>query len=208
MTLGAEALGVLPLGGLSPSGVFLPIGLAIETDSAFPVTVNTGAQFLIEETDIVQLAPLALPASLIPTPQAVELVAALNWTPLTDIAGSVTGAEREALAGTGRVVRLASTIVSGRQLPAKTYRLPSLYRFEADAQARGQQIQTWLEGGLKAYSVTINRYLNQIELGMIGRIVSYPRFGLANGFTGVVCAWEEITAKRTVTLILLGPKPN
>ena len=144
---------------------------------------------------------------MIPTPQAVELVAAFNWTPLTDIAGSVTGPARESLAGTGRVVRVESPAIAGRQLPARTYRLNSLYRFEADAQTRAGQVMRWLEGKLKAYRLTINRFRNQIELGIVGRIDYYPRFGLENGFAGVVVAWSETPAKGQVTMVLIGPTP-
>lgn len=180
------------------------LGIAVELDTAFPITVNTGVQLLILEMDIIRLAPITMPASLIPTPQAVELIAALNWTPLTDIAGSVTGSEREALSGQGRTVRVTSSLIGGRQLPVKTYRLPSLYRFEIDAYARALRVMKWLERGLKGYSVTINRFRNQIEIGHVARIDHYPRFALETGFTGVVVGWSEVPASGQVTVVLIG----
>lgn len=180
------------------------VGFALETDEAFSVDAHTGVLFIVYEEDIIRLSPIALPASLIPTPQTVELIAALNWTPLTDIAGSVTGATREALAGTGRTVRSESTVIGTRQKPARTYALPSLYRFEADALTRAGAIRRFLERGLKAYSVTFNVFRNQVEIGMVGRIDSYPRFGLSGGFTGVVVAWSENATNGQVTMVLLG----
>lgn len=204
---GFGSIAELPIAAV-PSFSSSGVGVALEVDTAFPVNAHTGVQFLILETDIIKLEPIALPASLIPTPQAVELVAAFNWTPLTDIAGSVTGAAREALAGTGRVVRLTSGDIADRQLPAKTYRLNSLYRFEADANARAAQLKRWFESKLKAYRLTINRFRNQVELGHIGRIDTYPRFGLESGFTGVVVAWREVPAVGQVEIVLLGPSPT
>ena len=213
--LGAHATGHLtywwnglPEEELTPPVVAVVIGEALEIDSAEPVTAHTGVQFIILETDIIALAPLTMPSTIIPTPQAVELVSALNWTPLTDIAGSVTGATREALAGAGKTIRVTSSLITNRQLPVKVYRLPSLYRFDSAAYSRALSILQWLEGALKGYSVTINVFRNQIEIGHVGRIAYYPRFGLANGFTGIVCGWREVPAKGQVTVVLIGKTPN
>jgi len=60
------------------------------------------------------------------------------------------------------------------------------YRFESDAQSRANLLMRWLEGKLKAYRVIFNRYRNQVEMGHVGRIDYYPRFGLEGGFTGIV----------------------
>jgi hypothetical protein len=38
---------------------------------------------------------------------------------------------------------------------------------------------------LRAFEVVTEKYLGQVELGHVGRI-TYPLFGLANGFSGVV----------------------
>jgi len=186
----------------------VPVGLAVEDNIAFPMTVHQGAQLLIEEFDIIYCEPIALPASIIPTPQAVELAAGFNWTPLTDIAGSVTDAEREKLAGQGTKARVESAVIEERQLPVRTYRLPSLYRYPVDAFARALQIQRWLEGRLKGFYVIINRYRNQVEMGQVARIVTYPKYGLQNGFTGTVVRWREIPAKGQVHLVLIGTTPD
>lgn len=153
--------------------------------------------------DIVGLAPAALPASLQPTPSAVEILAAKNWTPLSDISSGVSAAGRLALAGAGRTVRQTSVLISGRQFQQRTLAPGGLFRLDVDAQRRGQQLLAWLEKGVRAFTVTTDRYLNQVEIGHVAR-VTYPLYGLAGGFTGVVAAWSEQVRKRRLTMTLVG----
>jgi hypothetical protein len=51
--------------------------------------------------------------------------------------------------------------------------------------------------------VVTDRYLGQIEIGQIGR-VTYPAFGLQNGFIGVVVGWRENLSARRVEITLWG----
>ena len=55
--------------------------------------------------------------------------------------------------------------------------------------------------------MVFNRYRNQVEMGHVGRIDYYRRFGLVNDFTGIVVGWSEVPAKGQVTLVLIGPSP-
>jgi hypothetical protein len=89
----------------------------------------------------------------------------------------------------------------------ENYRLSNLYRFESEAQSRANRLMRWLEGKLKAIGWSSNRYRNQVEMGHVGRIDYYRRFGLVNDFTGIVVGWSEVPAKGQVTLVLIGPSP-
>lgn len=153
--------------------------------------------------DIVSLSPAQLPASLQPTPSTVEVAAVRNWTPLSDISSGVSAADRSTLAGQGQTVRQFSTLIGGRQYQQRTMTLGGLFRFETDAQRRGAALLSWLEKGLRAFTVTTDKYLGQVELGHVAR-VTYPLFGLDNGFTGVVAAWSEKIGGRRITLTLVG----
>jgi hypothetical protein len=62
-------------------------------------------------------------------------------------------------------------------------------------------------GEAEGYRVVFNRYRNQVEMGHVGRIDYYRRFGLVNDFTGIVVGWSEVPAKGQVTLVLIGPSP-
>lgn len=164
----------------------------------------TGVENLsLDVGDIVSLVPEAVPASLQPTPSSIEIVAARNWSPLTDISSGVSAVERSALAGQGRTVRQTSVLISGRQFQQRTLAPGGLFRLDVDAQRRGQQLLTWLEKGLRVFTVTTDRYLNQVEIGHVARI-TYPLYGLPGGFTGVVAAWSEQVRKRRLTMTLVG----
>lgn len=170
---------------------------------ALPQPLAGVENLLLDLGDIVSLAPTALPTSLSPAPAAVEVLAQKNWAPLTDISSGVSADDRSALAGQGRIVRITSDLIGGRQAQSKTMSLPGLFRQDVDAQRRGQALLTWLEKGLRAFTVTTDKYLGQVELGHVAR-VTYPLFGLSNGFTGVVAAWSETINKRRLTMTLVG----
>jgi hypothetical protein len=153
--------------------------------------------------DIVSCRPVALPASLQPTPQIVEVTAAKNWTPLTDIAGSVSAADRLALSGPGRVVRRTSPLISSRQFQDRTMRLGGLFRYDIDAQRRAIALSKWLDLGLRCFEVTTDKYLGQVEIGHVAKL-TYPLFGLSDGFTGVVAGWSEKIGRRRLTMTLVG----
>lgn len=170
--------------------------------AAIAVPTST-TMFDLDAYDCVSVKPVPLPASLAPTPSLVEVAAQKNWTVLSDIAGAVTGDDRDAIAGAGRTASSALAAVSLRQSVARTMSLAGLYRYETDALTRAVQIAAWLSGGLKAFEVETDRYLNQIEIGHYGRI-TYGRYGLDAGFFGVVFAWRADPIKRRVTFTIIG----
>ncbi|HYF08507.1 MAG TPA: hypothetical protein VD970_12860 [Acetobacteraceae bacterium] len=160
-------------------------------------------QFTLPEPWVLDCRPVALPAKLRPLPRAVAVSWRPNWQPLSDIAGVVTGAERERLGklATGPA-RSESALVTSRVAQQRDMTLPGLYWSEADALARAAKWRAWLEAGPRAFEVTTDRYLGQIECGHIGRI-TYPAFGLQTGARGVVLAWQEALAARRLTLTLV-----
>jgi hypothetical protein len=60
-----------------------------------------------------------------------------------------------------------------------------------------------LEAGPRMVRVLTDRFLGQIEIGQIGRI-TYPAFGFAEGFVGVVVGWRESLTARRVEITLWG----
>jgi hypothetical protein len=61
-----------------------------------------------------------------------------------------------------------------------------------------------MERDLKCFEVTINAYQSQIELGHVGYLSSYPRYGLTTGFIGTVAAWSEVPYRRQTTVTMIG----
>lgn len=159
--------------------------------------------FALSEADILTCTPQPVPSQLQPAPQVVEVRASRNWTPLDDIAGSVVDPERAGLISEGAIERAVSSVIAARSTRARTLTVPGLYRTAADAQARATELQLWLERGLKVFTVETDRYLNQVELGMTGR-VTYPFYGLNAGWSGVVVGYREKIGARRVEITMIG----
>lgn len=157
-------------------------------------------QFALPAAWVLDLEPVALPAALRPLPAFVAVHYARNFTPLADIAGSVSDPdERAFLAGEASVVRLTSSTIAFRVQQSRELRLPGLYSLEADAEARAEAWQAFLDAGPKVFRLITDRYLGQIEIGDLG-IVTYPAYGLADGAGVVVLAYEERLAARRLVL--------
>lgn len=159
--------------------------------------------FVLEPQNCVAVEPSAPPASLQPAPQRVEISAARNWTVLSDIAGSVTGSERAALSSAGAVESVLSDAIAAKSVRARSWTLDGLYRFPSDARARAQSLSAWVERGLRVVKITTDRYLGQMEIGLTGR-VSYPLYGLQNGWDGVVIGYRERIGARRLELTMIG----
>lgn len=161
-------------------------------------------QATVETGNIVALEPAALPVQIALPPSEIRVGYAVNWTPLANLAGSVSDADKAALSGTGGVARSASATIAARVKPAQPYELGGLYRYAEDAQRRADALRTWIETGLQAFRVTIDRYRGQINLGDVVQVTSYPRYGLGSGFTGVVASWAEDVSAGQVAMVLVG----
>jgi hypothetical protein len=188
---------------VSGAGIWLIGNRKGQLRLAMPQPLAGVQNLSLDVGDIVSLSPLQLPATLQPAPSTVEVAAVKNWTPLSDISSSVSAADRSLLSGESQIVRQFSNAIGGRQYQQRTMSLPGLFRYTTDAQRRAFALSAWLEKGLRAFTVTTDKYLNQVEIGHVAS-VTYPLFGLQNGFTGVVAAWSEQVGKRRITMTLVG----
>lgn len=157
----------------------------------------------IEQGHIVSATPVAMPAKLSPPPSSVSIGFARNWTPLTDIAGSVSDANKSILSGQGQTAVAESTTIAAAVAPQKEWKIPGLYRYEADALAHAEALRDWLELGLTAWRITIDRYLGQVNIGDVVEVTSYPMHALS-GRSGFVAEWREDFTARQFTMTIIG----
>ncbi len=167
--------------------------------------IATGApQFDVRSEWVIEAEPIPLPQALAPLPIAVRVAWGRNWGPFSGVAGSVAAADRLRLEGSE--VQLSRVACPGNQARVALQRsldLPGLYYAESDANARASLMAAWADTAPRAMRIVTDRYLGQVDLGHIGR-VTYPAFGLAAGFTGVVMGWRESLTARRVEFTLVG----
>jgi hypothetical protein len=168
-----------------------------------PIARPDALQFDIPAPWAIECEPLALPATLSPRPRAVAVAWRRNWRPLANAAGSVPAADRERLAQAESLARYISAAVTARVAQERELRFPGLYFDEAAALARATAFGDWIAAGPRAIRLVTDRYLDQIEIGHVGR-VTYPAFGLDGGIRGVVVGWRESLSRRRVEIILVG----
>lgn len=168
----------------------------------FDPVATAAEQFALPPWWIISLRPVDLPAVLRPIPRTVAMDWRKNWTVLTDLPGSLSAADRAALANaTLGPARADSAIITGRVAVQRTWRFPGLYWAESDALARAQRWRAWLEAGPRAFEITTDRYLGEIESGDIGRI-AFPAYGLDLGQRVGVIGWREQLGARRLSLIV------
>lgn len=160
-------------------------------------------QFTLPDAWILDVAPRPLPAGLRPLPATVSVDWQRNWTPLTDLAGSVSDSDRALLAGAQLgPVRLTSPLIAANVAQPRDLRLPGLYVDGVVTLVRCFTWQLFLEAGPRLFDITTDRYLNQIECGDVGRVY-YPAYGLDAGVRCVVVGWRERLGARRVTLTVM-----
>ena len=160
-------------------------------------------QFTLPSAWILDCKPVALPAALRPLPVAVAVDWQRNWTPMTDLAGSVAGTLRAQLTGTcSGPARAISTLITNRVAQQRDLAFPGLYWSQADAAARAAKWQSFLEAGPRVFEITTDRYLGQVECGDIGRVF-YPAYRLDGGARCVVVGWREALGARRLTLTVV-----
>jgi hypothetical protein len=161
------------------------------------------AQWALGIGQILDCAPVPLPASVSPHPIAAAVAWRRNWTLLQDVAASTPAADRQRLqaeaSGPERVVTARAILRQARQ---RDLRLPGLYWSQADAAARAQKWADWLDHGPRAFRVLTDRYLGQVECGHIGRL-TYPSHGLDAGALCVVLGWRETLIGRRLELTVV-----
>jgi hypothetical protein len=166
----------------------------------FDPLASAPEQFTLPSAWIIDCKPLPLPVALRPLPVAVAVGWQPNWTPTTDLAGSVDNTLRGQLQGTSSgPARAISTVVTNRVAQQRDLAFAGLYWAQADALARAAKWRAFIEAGPRIFEVTTDRYLGQIECGDIGR-VAYPAFSLDSGIRCVVVGWREALGARRLAL--------
>jgi len=161
------------------------------------------AQFTLTPSMIIECEPVPMPLSLRPLPREVAVNWRRNWTPLTDMAGLVPSADRSWLSSMhSGPARAASTKITRMVAQQQQWTFDGAYWAEADARARAQKCRAWLEGGPRAFRITTDRYLDQIECGHLGH-VTYPAHELDAGAPITVVDYEERVAERRLTMIVI-----
>jgi hypothetical protein len=172
----------------------------------FDPMAGASAQWWLPPAWIIAMEPMPLPVALRPLPHVVRAGYAPNWTPMTDLAGSVADVDRTRLqAAQMGTVRASSAAITTRVLQQREMRLDTLFRDEADALARAERWRDFLAASPRGWRITTDRYLGQIECGDLG-VFGYPAFGLDGGAAGVVVGWREsIGARRLVLDVVTVP---
>jgi hypothetical protein len=160
------------------------------------------AQFTLPMPWILALTPAPLPAALRPAPATVAIDYKPNFTPTTDLAGSVTATDRALYNAAASTSRTTSGTVQNRVAQPREMRIPGLYRDAADAAARAARYLTLFASGARAFEVVTDRYLGSIEIGALGAI-AYPAHGLDAGVGVVVLGYTEALAARRLTLTVV-----
>lgn len=160
-------------------------------------------QFSLPSVWAMDCKPLPLPAALRPLPVAVAVDWRRNWTPLTDLAGSVPDTLRAPLTGArSGPARAVSSIITNHVAQQRDLVFPGLYWAESDAATRAAEWKAFLEAGPRVFEVTTDRYLGQIECGDIGRVF-YPAYRLDGGARCVVIGWREALGARRLSLTIV-----
>lgn len=160
-------------------------------------------QFDIPDAWILDCEPVPMPVDLHPLPRAVAVGWRPNWSPLSDVAGSVAAADRERLRNEqSGPARATSASITARVAQQRDLAFRGLYWAQADALARAAKWRDFLAFGPRMFRITTDRYLHQVECGHIGRI-AYPVFDLAGGARCCVVGWQERVGQRRLTLTVV-----
>lgn len=162
------------------------------------------AHATLEAGDIRGVAPVDLPDSINPPPKRVEVGYARNYAPSSDLAGAVASDARAALAQPWRSAaaysgEVATAHVLAQQMPL----FGSSFAGEAPAQAMADALLDLYRPGRRSFRVVTGRYLGQLELGWTVAI-SFPLFGLASGWRGIIVGLREDWLAGVVELTLYG----
>lgn len=159
------------------------------------------AQFALDSGDIISINPAKTPSSLWPPPRQVEVGYSKNWTSMTSISSSIVGDDRSFLEGPGKRAVARSNLITTSYNTPRTMQIEGLFAEERFAQARADDIMAFIERGPRAFVVTTDKYLGQIEIGMTGDVV-YPDHRMSSGWRGVVVGYREVLGKRVeITMI-------
>jgi hypothetical protein len=158
----------------------------------------------LDPADIRDLVPVDLPDGINPPPKRVEIGYRQNLTPSDDLAGAVTGDLRSWLSQPWRTAAAFSGSVAATYALAQNMPLfPSVFADETPAQMMADQFLDLYRPGRRRIRLITGRYLGQLELGYTVAL-TWPLFGLASGWRGVVEEVREDWFRGVVELTLYG----
>jgi hypothetical protein len=165
---------------------------------------DTNEHATLDVADIRDLEPVDLPDAINPPPKRVEIGYRQNLTPSDDLAGAVTGDLRSALSQPWRSAAAFSGSVAATYTLAPSMALfPSVFADETPAQIMADQFLDLYRPGRRRIRLITGRYIGQLELGYTVA-VTWPLFGLAPGWRGVVEGIREDWFRGVVELTLYG----
>lgn len=152
----------------------------------------------LNDYDILSHVQVPLPVAYLPRPDKIEFKYNINYTPMSDIADSITGDARTYLQGDARSSTTNTSVVN---IKSKTFKLTTHFANLADAQLRINRLRTWFESAPLMLEVVTNRYLGQVELGMTCR-VNITKANITDRDMKIVEFLEDlVTGKLTLKLI-------
>lgn len=158
----------------------------------------------LDAADIRNLVPADLPDTIDPPPKRVEVGYSLNYSPSDDLAASITGDLRSSLAQPWRSAAAFSGTVAARYALAPSMALfGSSFADEAPAQTMADGFLALYAPGRRRFRLVTGRYLGQLELGHTVA-VTWPLYGLAGGWRGIVEGIREDWFRGVVELTLFG----
>lgn len=171
--------GVGAFGGFNRRGAF-----AVQLVS----TANRASAATYDESQILDIEEEPLPAGLEPTVWRVAVGWRRAWTVQSDLAASVSAAQRSFAARAVRVSAREDASIRSRYLLARAYEmLDSLYAQQADADAERDRLFALWSGQRRYFRVRVGAEGLARELGDIVTL-KHRRFGLAEGRDGRVLA--------------------
>jgi hypothetical protein len=170
-----EAIGAF--GGFTRQGIFT-IGR---------VAAASGAPVIsLEASEILAVERQPMPESIEPVAWRVQVGWGKNYTLQNDVAELTTDADRTFVSEPVRIVADEDALIKNRHLLARDYGpVPSLYRYESEAQTEAERLlQLW---GQRRAQYRVLTYIKGMlaDLGSVAE-VEYPRHTLLNGASGRV----------------------
>jgi hypothetical protein len=162
------------------------------------------ANFTLAADDILECAPVDLPADLVLPPRLFRVGWKRNWFPMADLPPGLDADKRAELATTYRVASAFNAFVAANYLLSpEAPSVESFFALEAGGTAHAERLKELFNPSARPLRVLTRRYRSKIELGMTGSL-TYPDHGLEGGWRGVVYRLAEDRLAGLVELLMFG----